>query len=302
MKHLPSMKQLQYLIALYDTESFSRAAEKCFVTQSTLSAGIAALEEIINQPVVDRSYRKVVFTPLGRELIDQARIIIESADQIVQRGKSLSAPLSGPLRMGIIPTIAPYILPIILPASHKEFPALELQINEEQSHRVVEDIKTGSLDCAILALPYDTENLATHELFQESFIVATAKNSWTHQKPVKYPDIAEEKLLLLEDGHCLRDHILEACRIPHPKHDKTLSATSLPTLLQMVRHGYGITLVPQMAVQSCKEFSDLDLIPLADEKPGRRIAMIWRKNHGQADEFKQLSDFIGELCKKSLIN
>lgn len=295
MKHLPTIKQLQYLRALHDCRSFSTAADKCYVTQSTLSAGIAALEAILTQPVVDRSYRKVVFTPLGEELIAHARNIIETADQMVKRAQYVSAPLSGPLRMGIIPTIAPYILPFILPASHKEFPSLELHIHEEQSHRVVEDLRKGVLDCGILALPYEIDDLTAFHLFDETFMLAAPKGQWQHKVPVTYTDIVDEKLLLLEDGHCLRDHVLEACKIPQPKHDSELSATSLPTLLQMVRHGYGITLLPQMAVQSHEELPGIDLLPLDDDTPGRGIVMIWRDNHGQAEDFNQLGKFIRQL-------
>ena len=300
MKHLPSTKQLQYLLALHDYKSFSKAAEKCFVTQSTLSAGIASLEDILMQPLVDRSYRKVVFTPLGAEIIDMAREALKVIDDMVLRSAQVSGPLSGPLRLGMIPTIAPYLLPLILTPFQKEFPELEIQVHEEQSQQVVADVKNGHLDCAIMAFPYDTEKLERYGLFHEKFCIAAPQGHWAGHKPAKYEDIVSEKLLLLEDGHCLRDHALDACRIPQPQTQETLSATSLPTLIQMVRHGYGITLLPEMATHNQSDLQDMELIPLTKDTPGREIGMIWRDCHIRRDDFATIGDFIRQIHEDAL--
>jgi LysR family hydrogen peroxide-inducible transcriptional activator len=286
----PTLRQLEYLIALEDTGSFSRAAEKCLVTQSTLSAGIKELETILGQKVIERG-RKASLTPFGQQTSDQARKIFTDVDSILARSKSLCLPLSGPLRLGVIPTIAPYLLPRILPGLQKQFPTLELQLHEDLTERLLEQLHQGRLDVILMAFPYDTPGLSQKILFSEDFVVACPKGH-KHPKAYKTEDLAGEKLLLLEDGHCLRDHALSACKIRLPRQRKTFSATSLPTLIQMVASGYGITLLPEMAGKKGALPSNLELIPFKNPKPSREIGLAWPKNSPLAQDASALHDFL----------
>lgn len=284
--NLPSLRQLQYLRALADYGSFSRAAQACHVTQSTLSAGIAALESLLDQSLVDRSQTPVVLTTFGIEAVESANRLIEDASALVDRARHLNAPLSGPLRLGIIPTIAPYLMPSILPRLQKRFPLLELQLHEDLSARLTESLRKGDLDLIFLAFPYDTPGMVQRKLFDEPFYLASPKGQWQKGSRVKTGDLKDlSNLILLEEGHCLRDHALAACKLQPAQQRRTFSATSLPTLLQMVRHGYGITLVPEMAVNSGLG-ADIDILPFDETPlPIRTIGMAWRKNSPRTAEF-----------------
>lgn len=284
----PSLRQLSYLIAIQDHGSFIKAAEFCAVTQSTLSAGIKDLENILDQQLVIRGRKSATLTPLGLETVEKARQIIEETDRIVARSKLLKEPLSGPLRLGVIPTIAPYMLPDLLPGISRNFPKFELQLFEDLTASLLESLHKNEIDIALIAFPYDTPGLEQHILFEEKFLLATPKG--TKQDTIKTQDLEPDKLLLLEDGHCLRDHALSACDLQIPRQRKTFSATSLPTIIQMVRAGLGTTLLPEMACKPETLPEDITLIPFKDKKPPtRQIGLCWRKNDPRRADYETLA-------------
>jgi LysR family hydrogen peroxide-inducible transcriptional activator len=282
---LPSLKQLQYLTALADYASFSEAAAACNVTQSTLSAGIATLETLLGQKLADRSQRRIALTPFGEETVERARALVAGAGDLVTRARSLSAPLTGPLRVGIIPTIAPYLLPRILPALQKKFPALELQWREDLSHRLVEMLRLGQLDLILMAFPFDTPGMEQMTLFDEPFVLACPKNHWHGPRPLKSAALEGEKLLLLEEGHCLRDHALAACKLQPRRERQAFNATSLATLVQMVGQGYGLTLLPAMAAHKDSLPDTVEIIPFRAPAPSRTIGLAWRTGSPRAKDF-----------------
>ncbi len=298
MEYLPTIRQLQYLLALAEHGSFSKAADHCHVTQSTLSAGIKELENLLGHDVVDRSRRNVLLSPLGHAILDDARAIIARSADITARARALGQPLSGPVRMGIIPTIAPYLLPEILPQLKEQYESLELQITEDLSGRITEQLKAGSLDLILLAFPYDTPGMTQTLLFDEPFYLACPKGDWPGKVPVAMDDLQGHELLLLEEGHCLRDHALAACRFQPRTGRETFNATSLPTLIQFVQHGYGMTLLPEMAVQPGSLPENLDILPFGAPAPTRRIGMAWREKHPQEKDFQMLAEAIKAAHRK----
>lgn len=289
MEYLPTIRQLQYLKALAEHQSFSKAADSCLVTQSTLSAGIKELETLLGQKVVDRSRKQITLTAFGKSVRTEAQIILEHANEITNRARALGTPLTGPLRMGIIPTIAPYLLPNILPKLKKQYPDLELQLTEDLSARIFDQLKSGTLDLILLAFPYDTPGMEQTLLFEEPFYIACPKGTWKGRRPSAMKDLENKELLLLEEGHCLRDHALEACEFRALAERETFNATSLPTLIQFVQHGYGMTMLPEMAVKAGTLPKNIDIIPFQKPIPKRKIGMAWRKNHPQEKEFKMLA-------------
>ncbi|MGN7439193.1 MAG: LysR substrate-binding domain-containing protein [Alcanivorax sp.] len=286
----PKLRQLEYLLALDNEQSFSNAAAACNVTQSTLSAGIKDLENILGQQLVNRAGRSTVsLTAFGNDVAEQSRMILSDVDNIVARARQMRAPLSGILRLGIIPTIAPYFLPQAIKTISEEYPDLELQLHEDLSDRLIDQITKRQLDAAIMAFPHKTEGMETHTLFEEDFYLAAPKCK-DIPDGVDMDDITQDELLLLEDGHCLRDHALAACTfIPSVKR-KTFSATSLPTLLQMVGQGYGKTLLPEMVVKNAPIPDGIQIIPIQSPAPTREIGMVWLDNSPQRKELNALAE------------
>ncbi len=293
----PTLQQLKYLIALHDEQSFSKAAIHCNVTQSTLSAGIKELEFLLNQPLANRSKRQISLTPFGLEIIDQSREILKQVQNISERAQQLSEPLSGPMRLGIIPTIAPYFLPKLLPALQKKFPKLEIQIHEDLSENLVHKMKNGNLDLLLMAFPYDTQDLHERSLFNENFVLACPKGTYKNKSPIKTSDIDNDNLLLLEDGHCLRDHALDACNLKPSGRRQSFSATSLPTLVQMVQHAYGSTLLPEMAIKNAELSGDIEIIQFQNPKPSRKIGLAWPKNNPKTSDYEAIASTITTLIK-----
>ncbi len=293
----PKLRQLQYLCALVEHQSFIRAAETCCVTQSTLSAGIKELEDLLGQPVVDRSFKKVTLTPFGQDLYKDAKLMLRQAEHMVERAQTLTDPLAGPMRIGIIPTIAPYVLPDILPLLEETFPKMELQIHEDLTARLLNQLGEGKIDLALMAFPYPVGDFKHKVLKQEKFVAAIAKGQCMAQKTMRLSDLKNHRVLLLEDGHCLRDHALEACALSPRETWQTFRASSLPTLIEMVRHGYGMTLLPEMAAQSGLG-SGLDLIPFEQPTPTRDIGAAWRPSA----RMNAISDTLCETLKRGLFS
>ncbi len=298
MEYLPTIRQLAYLKAIAEQGSFIRAANACNVTQSTLSAGIAALENLLGQTVIDRSRRQIRLTPLGQDVLRESRMILDHAANITARARMMATPLSGPLRMGIIPTIAPYLLPQILPALQDDFPLLALQIREEQSADLVQQCRDGALDVIILAFPYDMPELESETLYDEHFYLACPQGSWPNRATgARLKDLDETQILLLEEGHCLRDHALAACKLQPRRSRDIFNATSLQTLIQFVAHGYGMTLLPESAVTWGSLPAGIDIVTFAPPQPGRTVGLAWRRNHPQQPEFAMLAETIRRVTK-----
>lgn len=291
--YLPTLKQLQYLVALKDHGHFGRAADACFVTQSTLSAGIKELESLIGVTLVERTRRVVRFTPLGTRVAEKAQRILRQAEELSDMVRAAGKPLSGDLRMGVIPTIAPFLLPTLLPKLRREWPDLKLYLREETSQSACDALHRGQLDCVLLALPFACGDVDAAELFEDRFYVAFPPGLAADELPAEVPPAAveEDKLLLLEDGHCLKDHALAACNRPELRAEAAIMGTSLHTLVQMVDNGLGMTLIPEMAIEAgILKNTNVAARPLRADHPSRRIALVWRKGSPREKEFRLLAD------------
>lgn len=290
--YLPTLKQLQYLVALEDHGHFGRAAEACFVTQSTLSAGLRELESLIGVTLVERTRRVVRFTPLGNRIADKARRILREAEELADMARAAGKPLSGELRMGVIPTIAPFLLPTLLPRLRHDWPDLKLFLREETSQAACDSLHRGQVDCVLLALPYACGDVESVELFEDRLFVAFPPGMPDSPPLLVTPGaIDETRLLLLEDGHCLKDHALAACNRPELRAEAAMLGTSLHTLVQMVDNGLGLTMIPEMALDAgILEGTGIVARPLDAEHPARRIALIWRKGSPRDKEFRLLAD------------
>ncbi len=293
MRILPTLRQLRYLVALAEHHHFGRAAEECLATQSTLSAGLQELETLLGVTLVERTKRKVMLTPLGEEVVARARLVLRGAEDIADLTASAGEPLSGPLRLGVIPTIGPYLLPRVLPALRATFPALKLYLREDQSARLVERVVGGDLDIALLALPYAAPELESQSLGLDRFVLACPPDHpLAGRSEINDADLVGVELLLMEEGHCLRDHALSACRLPRPARGEGILATSLTTLVQMVANGLGVTLLPMMAVETgILAGTGLVTRPLADGG-SRGIGLMWRPSSPRKTEFHHLAEFL----------
>lgn len=299
MQNLPTLRQLQYLLALDTHRNFHKAASDCNVTQSTLSGALRDLEDILRTQVIDRSNRRnVQFTPLGEELLARARMVVAQMEDITYRAHSASAPLSWPLKMGIIPTIAPYVLPKILKPLQDALPQLELHVHELRSAQLVEKIHDGSLDFGLMAFPYDTQGLQQHPVLEEEFYCAAPRGYLKGKGRLSLKDLRAEKLLLLEDGHCMRDHALDACGLTAVQELKTLSAASLSTLIQLVHTGYGITLLPAMVANDNPMLpAGLDVRRFDAPAPSRTIGFAWKKKGLREKDIALVAGKLEKLMK-----
>lgn len=294
--YLPTIKQLQYLVALHEHQHFGRAAQASFVSQSTLSAGIRELESLLGVTLVERSRRVVRFTPLGNAVVDKAHRLLREAEELSELVQAAGKPLSGELRMSVIPTIAPFMLPRILPRLRRERPQLKLFLREETSDHAVESLHHGRADCVLLALPFATGEVDSETISQDRLFVAFPKDE-PRDPPTEIPVAMIDalssggRLLLLEDGHCLKEHALAACNQPELRGSATMIGTSLHTLVQMVDNGLGLTMLPEMAVEAgILHETDVVARPLKGRNTSREIALIWRKNSPREEEFRLLAE------------
>jgi LysR family hydrogen peroxide-inducible transcriptional activator len=291
---LPTLKQLRYLTALDEHKHFGRAAEACFVSQSTLSAGLQELETLLGASLVERSNRSVVFTALGREIAARARVVLREAQELVELAAAAKDPLSGALRLGVIPTVSPFLLPQVLPRLRKAYPKLKLYLTEDLTQRLLDDLHAGALDCVLLALPVEVGEAEQMVLFDDAFeLVCRKDNPLANKSRIVTADLADAPLLLLADGHCLRDHALDACHLARRPSGSDVTATSLHTLVEMAANGLGVTLIPDMALRArLLKGSELVARPFAGGKPGRRIGLVWRKTSAREKEFRMLGQAI----------
>jgi LysR family transcriptional regulator, hydrogen peroxide-inducible genes activator len=295
--YLPSLKQLQYLVALSEAKHFGKAAEACFVNQSTLSAGIRELESLLGLTLVERTRRVVRFTPLGDRMVAKAHRILREAEDLTDMARAAEKPLTGELRMSVIPTIAPFLLPKLLPELRRRYPELKLYLREETSAVACEAMHHGQVDCVLLALPFAAGDVEQAVLFDDALFVAFPKDD-PRDPPAKIaPDLIDEaKLLLLVDGHCLKDHALAACNRPELRASATMIATSLHTLVQMVDNGLGLTLVPEMAIKAgLLNGTQVIARPLDTMQASRSIGLIWRTNNPRREEFELLAAALRDL-------
>lgn len=292
MRPLPTLRQLRYLIALAEHRHFGRAAESCFATQSTLSAGLQELESLLNVKLVERSKRRVMLTPLGEAIVARARIVLREAEDIADLASASQDPLSSSLRLGVIPTIGPYFLPRVLPHLRKSYPNLRLYLREDLTARLLDALNDGDIDAALIALPFQTGDLEVRHLGQDLFeLVCRADEALAKKERLVLDDIPEDRLLLLDEGHCLREHALAACRLEPSRRRDDFRATSLPTLVQMVANGLGVTLLPKMSISAgIIEGTGLITKPLSDHALARELALVWRPTTPRRDEFNLLAD------------
>jgi LysR family transcriptional regulator, hydrogen peroxide-inducible genes activator len=295
---LPSLRQLRYLSVLADKLNFRAAAEACFVTQSTLSAGIKELETQLGAQLVERDKRSVRLTPAGAQVAERARRLIAEAADLVETVRAARAPLTGAFRLGAIPTIAPFLLPRALPPLRARYPKLRLFLREDLTARLLEQLRAGELDAALIALPYDTGELELRKLFRDEFrFVARKDHPLASAKTVPIERLDAGEVLLLEEGHCLREHAIEACGAATRKGGRAgertgIEATSLPTLLQMVEGGLGVTLLPETAVDAdILHGTGLVARPFAARVPARTLALAARPSNARGRDLDLLADF-----------
>jgi LysR family transcriptional regulator, hydrogen peroxide-inducible genes activator len=301
MANLPSFRQLEHLVMLADHSHFGHAARACHVTQSTLSASIKELENVLQAPLVDRTKRRVVLTPLGLEIVERARRILNEGKDLVEAARACSEPLSGTLRMGVIATVGPFLLPDVLPRLRRAYPALRLYLVEDLTARLVEELRAGRLDIVLLALPFeDCRNLETRALFQDAFKVALPNgHPLAARSAVDIEQLRAEELLLLKEGHCLRDQALAACRLGDRRRVEAVEATSLHTLVQMVDNGLGITLLPQLAMDGgILKGTAIRILPTTGQTPSREIGLVWRRGTGRQREFELLASVLTQLVEE----
>jgi LysR family hydrogen peroxide-inducible transcriptional activator len=291
---LPTLRQLQYLKLLAEHGSFSKAADAGHVTQPTLSAGIQELERTLGAPVVDRARSGVILTAVGEEAVRRAQDVLARTEDLVQAARSAGQPLSGRFRLGVIPTIAPFLLPKALPVLRDRFPKLRLFLREDLTSKLAAGLKVGVLDAALIALPHDTSGLETARVGDDELFAAAPFNHPLFTLATVRPEALEgDDLILLEDGHCLREHALAACGLENPRFagDGAFAATSLHTLVQMVGSGLGVSLLPAMAVAAgLAEQAHVTVRPLADRAPRREIVVAWRSGSSREVEARMLAE------------
>ena len=292
---LPTIKQLRYFVALTETEHFGRAAEACFVSQSAFSNAIQELESLLEVQLVDRTNRSVTITAMGQQLATQARLCLRDVESLVEMARGQREPLTGELHLGVIPTIAPFLLPSALPKLRRKYPKLELYLHEDQSQRIYDRLMDGDLDVLLLALPYDMRGVDIMPLFEDRFALAYRQGTKrVDPDNYRFSRLDADSILLLEDGHCLRDHALAACKIRNTQKIRRIGASSILTLVEMVDADLGITFLPEMARDSLiLKNTRVRLKPL-EENAYRTIGLAWRKGTDREEEFRMLGEFLLE--------
>ena len=293
----PTLKQLKYLCTIAKTHHFGQAAKECHVSQSTLSAAILELEEHLGVVLIERSNKRAHLTRVGEKVVNRSRDILVNVADLVSVCNTSEKPFSHELRLGVIPTIAPYLLPSLLHQMRNEYPNFKLSLKEELSKTLVERLNNGELDVLLLALPYPSQGTTTFHLFYDEFLLACPdSHALANKELLQLSDINNHDLLLLEDGHCLRDHALEACRLDAKELSIPYQATSLNTLIQMVANNMGITLLPNMAIDAhINADIPVTVKPFLEKKIWRSIGLIWRNSSPRKNEFEILGKLLQEL-------
>jgi len=291
--NLPTVKQLRYLIELEKYAHFGKAAEASFVSQSAFSVAIRELESTLGTQLFDRTNKRVTITAMGQEIVVQARLVIRDLEALMDMAWVSSEPLSGKLRLGVIPTISPFLLPKLLPKLRSQFPRLQLFLQEDTTQRVYERLMSGELDLILIAFPYELRNVEKMKLFNDQFLLAYRTGSqFIDKQKVTVDHLQPESILLLEDGHCLRDHALSACKIRNLNKVSHFAASSLLTLIEMVEADLGVTYLPEMAKDSPMLKNTNIKTQAMPKNSHREIGLIWRKGSARGKEFKMLGEFI----------
>ena len=300
MTALPSLRQLRYLLALAEHLNFTRAAEACFVSQSTLSTGLKELEATLGVQLVERDKQTVTLTQPGVEVAARARQVLASAEDLCEFAADATQPMHRQLRLGIIPTVAPFILPAVMPILREKFPQLKLNLREDLTTNLLSRLRNRALDFALIALPYETEDLRVLSLFKDRFWLVGQENDRSISgRTIRISNQWSERLLLLEEGHCLREHAIQACSIAEVPNTKGIEATSLLTLVQMVASGMGVALVPDLAVKGgLLSGMSLKARPLAAPVPERTIALVTRSTSPYMHEFEAIAKAISSAHQK----
>ena len=297
----PTLRQLEYFVALATHLNFRKAAEASFVSQPTLSGQIAQLEAMLGVTLFERHPRGAELTKAALALLPEAKRTLNSADRFVQVAESVGTPLTGPLRIGVIPTVGPYLLPKIVPAVRKAFPDLQMFLREDTTSRLLQMLDIGDLDLLLLAIDIDLGNVAKLALFSDPFVVAVAcDHEWGTLYSIDLENLLERDMLLLDEGHCLRDQILPLCKGENGDEPIGFRATSLATITQMVASGLGITLLPELAIErEASATQNLHLIHFGADGPCRSIGLAWRKSSTRADEFESLGQVMAQAYAAS---
>lgn len=296
-----TLRQLEFALAVAKYKHFKRALEECNISQSALSLGIAELEKQLDTQIFERNNKQVLITPIGEEILERAKRIFSEVNDLTTRAQTHQTPLAYPMTIGIIPTIAPFLLPKVLPKLRESYPNVQLSIVEEQTERLIEKVRYGMIDTAIIALPYATDGLLTFEFWQENFLaIFTQKNAENQPKIMDTDTLVNRNLMLLGEGHCLTDHALSVCHLDKNKIKSSFSDASLNTLIQMALSGMGTTLIPEMAVAQIKQQNpDIAAIPLAEPGPHRKLAFITRLNYARVDDVSLLGNAFAEALDQS---
>jgi len=297
--NLPTVKQLRYFVALEEKEHFGKAAEACFVSQSAFSVAIKELESHLGAQLVDRTNKNVTITRIGREVANQARHCLRDIEYLAEVARSNQEMLTGRLNMGVIPTIAPFVLPSLMPRLRESFPDLQLYLREDTTQSIYGRLMSGELDVVLLALPYKLSNVETFTLFRDHFLLACHKDTrFLDPTCYDFHSLPDESVLLLEDGHCLRDHALSACKIQNQETVSRFAASSLYTLIEMVDSDIGITYLTDMAKDSMiLRHTDIKTYPIGEQRY-RDIGLAWRKGSARGEEFKMLGEVIATMHKE----
>ncbi|HAD09285.1 MAG TPA: LysR family transcriptional regulator [Porticoccaceae bacterium] len=291
----PTLKQLRYLCAVAEKRHFGQAAKSCFVTQSTLSAGIQELELSLGLPLVERGHKNVLLTPAGEKAVKRALDILTEVQAMKEEAAGATEPLSSSIRLGAIPTIAPFLLPDALARLRKDYPRLKLLIREDLSANLVSLLAQGDLDILLLALPYPVEGAEVHHLFDDPFVVAYPRGTaFSGRRKLRPQDLEGQEFILLEQGHCLRNHILEACQLTDSQISLGFEATSLQTIVPMVANGIGITLLPKMALDAgiTKNSPGVSTLEFTGKKVKREVGLVWRKESPRVKDYQLLAEYL----------
>lgn len=296
-----TVRQLRYLVALADTLHFGRAAAACHVSQPSLSAQIQQLEDALGTGLVERTKHRVLLTPAGEDAVRRARDILARLDDLSQAVRAAGRPLSGVLRLGVIPTVGPYLLPRVLPTLRGAYPELKLYLREDLTERLLDRLRGGDLDAALLALPLAESWLDQAEVYDEPFLVALPPGHRLAAKAaLTESDLRGESLLLLEDGHCFRDQALHVCHLAGAAESDGFAATSLATLMEMVAGGLGLTLVPALAAPAPGQGTGVSIRPFAAPQPSRTMALVWRRGSPRADDLARIAEVLRDCLPDGL--
>lgn len=298
----PTLRQLEYAVAVADLRHFRRAAERCHVTQPALSTQIQQLEELLGSRLFERGRGGVLITPAGEEIVERARRVLQEVRELGDTAQRWRAPGAGVLRLGVIPTIAPYLLPQLLPELRQGFPGYELQLWEEQTARLVQRLRAGEIDVLLLALPIAGDDLVTAQLADEPFVLLAPRNHrLARVESPRQTDLAGEQLLLLEDGHCLRDQALQVCALAGATQAPQLHASNLSTVVQMVLNGQGITLLPATAVAvEVRRRKGVVLRRFVEPAPSRALGLVWRRGSARDADYRTVASLFREAIRRRL--